>query len=75
MGGRTGPTLNNCRPLDCANTALTSDNITALSAELDRLTTELDTRPSLPPLLQHRLRERRHQIHRFLDRHQPEATP
>lgn len=71
--GIARPTLGGCRPLECANVALTADNITALRAERDRVDHELTRRPSLPPLLAHRLRTRREQIRHFLDRHAPEA--
>jgi hypothetical protein len=69
----TSPILGRCQPLECANVALTTDNITAMRVELDRVGHELTRRPSLPPLLQHRLRARRDQISHFLDRHAPET--
>ncbi|WP_434445312.1 hypothetical protein [Lentzea sp. E54] len=71
--GTTTPTLGDCRPLDCANTALTTDNLTALRAELDHLNRELTIRPALPPLLRHRLHDRRHRLDTFLRRHTPET--
>jgi hypothetical protein len=74
QGGATRPGLGECRPLECGNVALTTDNLTALRAELDHIDDELATRPSLPPLLIHRLRSRREQIARFLDRHAPETS-
>lgn len=72
--GIARPSLGNCRPLECANVALTVDNVTAFRVELDRIDHELGERPSLPPLLQHRLRSRRDQISHFLDRHTPETS-
>lgn len=72
--GTTRPGLGDCRPLDCANVALTADNTAALGAERDRVDHELTIRPSLPPLLAHRLRSRRDQISHFLDRHAPETS-
>ncbi|AXB45274.1 hypothetical protein A4R43_24540 [Amycolatopsis albispora] len=71
--GTTQPGLGDCRPLECANVALTADNTAALGAERDRVDHELAARPSLPPLLQHRIRSRRDQISHFLDRHVPET--
>jgi hypothetical protein len=73
QGGATRPGLGECRPLECGNVALTTDDLTALRAELNHVDDELATRPSLPPLLAHRLRSRREQIARFLDRHTPET--
>ncbi|EWM19789.1 hypothetical protein [Kutzneria sp. 744] len=57
------------RPLECGNVAPTADNIDALGHEHARLADELAARPSLPPLLAHRLRARHGQITHFLDRH------
>jgi hypothetical protein len=73
LRGATRPGLGECRPLECGNVALTTDNFTALRAELDHIADELAARPSLPPLLAHRLRGRYEQIARFLDRHTPET--
>ncbi|MBU3063166.1 hypothetical protein KO481_16720 [Nocardia sp. NEAU-G5] len=67
--GTRRPGLGTCRPIECANTALTVDNLAALRAELDQVTLHLAQRPGLPPLLSHRLRSRRTQIAQFLDRH------
>jgi hypothetical protein len=72
--GTVHPSLGTCRPLECANTALTSDNIDALRHERDQITDELALRPELPPLLVHRLRTRHEQITQFLDRHLPEIV-
>ncbi len=66
------PDLGTCRPLSCRNTALTPDNITNLRTEITDIDRELDTRPPLPPLIQHQLRTRRNDIQAFLDRHAPE---
>ena len=71
--GTTQPTVSNCRPLECANVALTADNLGALRRERDQITAELAARPSLPPLLVHRLQGRREQITQYLDRHAPET--
>ncbi|NGY65084.1 hypothetical protein G7043_39845 [Lentzea sp. NEAU-D13] len=68
------PVLGDCRPLECANVALTATNTSALRTELDHVDHELAARPSLPPLLTHRLRSRRDQIQQFLDRHLPEPS-
>jgi hypothetical protein len=35
LGGATRPGLGDCRPLECGNVALTTDNLTALRVELD----------------------------------------
>jgi hypothetical protein len=73
--GTPRPGLGDCRPLECGNVALTTDNITALRAELDHITDQLAPRPSLPPLLHHRLCGRHDQITQFLDRHTPATNP
>jgi hypothetical protein len=73
--GTTRPGLGDCRPLECGNVALTTDNITALRAEMDHITDQLALRPSLPPLLHHRLCGRHDQITQFLDRHTPATNP
>lgn len=71
--GRSHPTTTNCHPLECSNVALTADNITALRTERDRLHHHLTVRPSLPPLLKHRLEERLTRIGQFLVRQEPEV--
>lgn len=71
--GTTHPSLGTCRPLECGNVALTSDNIDALRRERDQITDELAVRPSLPSLLVHRLHGRHEQITQFLDRHTQET--
>jgi hypothetical protein len=70
--GSLQPALHSCQPLECRNVALTTANIGALTAELGHIDRELARRPSLPPLLRHRLGTRRDQITVFLDRHAPE---
>ncbi|MEE6168585.1 MULTISPECIES: hypothetical protein [unclassified Mycolicibacterium] len=72
--GRTQPTTTSCQPLDCGNVALTEHNITALHAERGRIEHELARRPSLPPLLNHRLQDRRERILQFLGRQSSETT-
>jgi hypothetical protein len=62
------PELSACRPLDCPNVALTGANVAALRREVDHLTHELQPPSSLPPLLQHRLAERRDRITAYLAR-------
>jgi hypothetical protein len=54
--------------------ALTKQNIAALRAEQGRIEHELAIRPSLPPLLKHRLQDRRERILEFLTRQTSEAT-
>ncbi|WP_189160688.1 hypothetical protein [Lentzea pudingi] len=72
--GTTHPIVGNCQPLECANVALTADNLDALQLELDQITAELSARPGLPPLLVHRLRDRHEQITQYLDRHAQESS-
>ena len=72
--GRKQPTTSSCQPLDCSNVALTKQNIAALRTEHGRIEHELAIRPSLPPLLKHRLEDRRERILQFLARQTSEAT-
>jgi len=67
--GALRPSLGNCRPLECRNTALTADNKTALSQEAAEITRQLASRPVLPLLLQARLAARRDKITTFLSRY------
>ncbi len=67
--GTRRPSLGSCRPLECRNTALTSDNKSALSQEAAEIARQLTARPLLPPLLQARLASRRDQISAFLSRY------
>ncbi len=60
------PDHGGCKPLACRNVALTPENIAAWQREIDRITKRLATRPTLPPLLRHRLEERRAEITAFL---------
>ncbi|MFF1463390.1 hypothetical protein [Streptomyces sp. NPDC058330] len=65
-----------CRPLSCRNVALTPANIAAWLKEIHRIERRLKTRRIMPPLLRHRLIERRDEIVAFLARNTPhlEAT-
>jgi hypothetical protein len=72
--GRKQPTTSSCQPLDCSNVALTKQNIAALRTEHSRIEHELAIRPSLPPLLKHRLQDRRERILQFLVRQTSEVT-
>ena len=63
------PDLAHCRPLECRNIVLTTDNLTAWQTELDRLDRRLNAHPPLPPLLHHQLAGRRHEITQFLARY------
>jgi integrase len=67
--GNVLPELGDCKPLACRNVALTSDNVAAWRAELDDISHQLSRRPRLPPLLEHRLDQRRQAITVFLNRH------
>ncbi|MFJ9782611.1 hypothetical protein ACIRSS_23725 [Amycolatopsis sp. NPDC101161] len=67
------PVLAACRPLNCANVALDSANHAALRDEVSHIEHELAKIPTLPPLLRHRLTERRDRITAFLRRHAPET--
>lgn len=69
--GALRPAASRCQPLDCRNTALTVDNRDALRDEAGRIDIELADRPTLPPLLLHRLTARRDKISNFLTRHDP----
>jgi hypothetical protein len=69
---RPQPSLSDCRPLDCHNVALTTDNATAWRAEITAIDQQLAGKPALPPLLADRLRTRRTTITGFLDDHDRE---
>ena len=73
-GGDTRPDLASCQPLRCRNVALSPGNRDTLAEEITSLDTALTTVPALPPLLQHRLRDRRQAIADFLARNQPEPA-
>ena len=73
LSGQNAPTLGGCRPLECRNVALTSGNLDELRSESSDIERELERTPSLPPLLQHRLRQRSEQINQFVDRHDPNS--
>ncbi len=66
--GTLRPTLDDCKPLECNNVALTPDNLAALESELTILLDELADKPVLPPLLHHRLTSRAGAIAEFLAR-------
>lgn len=68
------PDIGTCKPLACRNVALTSDNIDNLRAEITHITSDLDARPLLPPLLRNQLLARRDDIEKFLAHHHPEPT-
>lgn len=61
-----GPDLETCQPLNCANVALTEDNVQVWEDELEQISAEISQRPALPPLLEGRLERRREKIHRLL---------
>ena len=67
--GKLGPTLGDCKPLDCNNVALTSDNIAALKAERTTLLDQLAQRPTIAPMLHDRLTARADAIAAFIARH------
>lgn len=64
------PDLTDCKPLNCGNVALSTENLVAWRAELDVIDAELSTQPLLPPLMIARLEQRRDQVQGFLDRHE-----
>ncbi|WP_406349765.1 hypothetical protein [Streptomyces sp. NBC_00658] len=55
-----------CQPLECRNVALTRENTDAWRREIELLDRRLTADPPLPPLLQHRLRQRTQQLQDFL---------
>jgi hypothetical protein len=75
LSGQTAtPDLDNCKPLDCRNVALTADNLTAWRDELKSIDADLAARPLLPPLLQAQLERRRDDVQAHLDRYDKEHT-
>jgi hypothetical protein len=74
LSGQNAPTLGDCRPLECRSVALTPGNLDELRKERSDIDRELERTPPLPPLLQHRLRQRSEQIEQFVDRHDPNST-
>lgn len=66
------PEHGGCQPLACQNVTLTSANRDQWQAELAAITTRLTATLPPPPLLEARLRQRRDEIARFLDRTTPE---
>jgi integrase len=67
--GTLRPALGDCKPLECNNVALTADNIAALQAERAAVLDEVAKRPTLPPMLHHRLTARAEAIAAFIARH------
>lgn len=67
--GTPRPTIGDCKPLNCTNAAFTSDNIACLESDRTNLLDALATRPTLPPLLQHRLTSRADAIAEVIVRH------
>jgi hypothetical protein len=67
--GNALPQLGDCKPLACRNVALSGDNIGVWRGEIDRIDEKLAHRPRLPPVLEHRLHERRTEIAAFLARY------
>lgn len=55
ISGTLRPLLASCRPLDCANVALSSSNLEELQQERVRLAEQLESRPILAPLLRDRV--------------------
>ncbi|MGW0908119.1 hypothetical protein [Streptomyces sp. NPDC002853] len=64
--GEALPEHGGCLPLACRNVALTTENTQAWHRELARIDRRLSSRPLLPPLIVHRLTERRAEIATFL---------
>lgn len=70
------PLLRQCRPLECRNVALTTDNVQTWREEIMTIEARIATRPALPPLIVDRLQQRRDQITAFLHRWQtPDGQP
>ena len=69
------PNLADCKPLTCANVALSETNRTEWEAELGTIDADINARPALPPLLLARLQQRRTQIVKLLQRHEEAVTP
>jgi hypothetical protein len=67
--GKIGPTLGDCKPLECNNVALSSENLAALEAEKDTLLDQLAQRPTIAPMLHNRLTARADAIAVFISRH------
>jgi len=63
------PDHGGCKPLACRNVALTAENSAAWQREIDRIDQRLASRPGPPPLLRHRLEQRRDEICNFLTAH------
>jgi hypothetical protein len=59
---QTHPDLSGCRPLACRNVGPSADNVAAWQAELEGIDKQLCARPSLPPLLPHRLQARERKL-------------
>lgn len=70
--GSDGPDFPTCEPLDCANVALTPENVQVWENEIEVIEADIAQRPELPPLLRSRLEQRQEKIERLLLR---EALP
>jgi hypothetical protein len=70
-GGDSQPDLASCQPLRCRNVALSPANRDTLAEKIASLDAALTAVAVLPPLLQHRLRDRRQAITDFLAKNQP----
>ena len=71
----TEPVLANCRPLDCHNVALSPDNLDTWRGELANLDNYLARASVIPPLLAHRLQDRRREIANFIERNSETEQP
>jgi hypothetical protein len=67
-----GPTLADCQPLACRNSALTATNRAALAAHAAELEAALASGNLLAPYVRHRLTEQHEQTQEFLTRYAPE---
>jgi hypothetical protein len=71
-GNREGlPDHGKCRPFECRNVALTSDNTAALREEIRTIDDQFTAHRALPPLLANRLQQRRDKISTFLQDNAP----
>jgi hypothetical protein len=66
--GITTPDLDDCKPLQCRNVALTPANIAALRRHLGQLEANLQLGPVLAPYLLHRLQRQHEELTQFLSR-------
>jgi integrase len=75
LSDTTQPSLGQCQPLDCRNVALTDDNRRQWEQEITDLDDALARRPTLPPLLRHRLQKRQRDIQQLLSAATRQSTP